>query len=161
MSRSDKFALLGGELHSRPERAPRPIRQEKAPLNQPDLFDYVPPVRKTHLLLEEAPLLTVTNRAFGETERDDGWLYLLLPVEQGWALMEAGLPLDPRSPVSLSERSALPSLFSSLSEEHPETEPLLLRVRKAHVAPFLESDPDMSARLGASCYLLSRQTPIG
>lgn len=111
MSRSDKFALLGGELHSRPERAPRPVRQEKAPLHQPDLFDYVPPVRKTHLLPEEAPLLTVTNRAFGETERDDGWLYLLLPVELGWALIEAGLPLDPRSPISLSERSALPPLF--------------------------------------------------
>lgn len=161
MARADGFPLVGGALHSRRERMPRVTRQEEAPRAQPDLFDYVPPVRRTHLMPEEAPLLVVTTRAFFEKEREDGWLYSLLSAALARSMMEGGLTLDARQPLMFCERPALLSLFAGFAEESAETETTLLRVRRTHIAPWLEDDPDMSARLGAACYLLSRQTPIG
>ncbi|NVN43519.1 hypothetical protein HW537_06335 [Asaia siamensis] len=161
MARADGLPLAGGALHSRRERASRVARPEEAPCAQPDLFDYVPPVRRTHLLPEEAPLLIVTTRAFSEKEREDGWLYSLLPEADALTMMAEGLILDARQPLMFCERPALLPLFAAFSEEPAETGTILLRVRKAHIAPWLEDDPDMSARLGAACYLLSRQIPIG
>ncbi|WP_025841460.1 hypothetical protein [Asaia platycodi] len=161
MARADGFPLVGGALHSRRERMPRVTRQEEAPRAQPDLFDYVPPVRRTHLMPEEAPLLIVTTRAFSEKEREDGWLYSLLPAARALSVMDEGLTLDAREPLMFCERPALLPLFTAADEETAETETTLLRVRRTHIAPWLEDDPDMSARLGAACYLLSRQTPIG
>jgi len=161
MARTDRFPLTGGTVHSRPERASRVPRQETPSQTQPDLFDYEPPILKTHLLPEEAPLLVVTTRVFAEAERPDGWLYILLPAEQGWRLIDNGLKLDAREPLVFCERPALLPLFAAQADEYDKRDMLLLRVRKAHVAPWLDSDPDSSAQLGTSCYLLSRQTPIG
>lgn len=161
MARADGFPLTGGALHSPRERMARATRQEEAPRAQPDLFDYVPPVRRTRLMPEEAPLLIVTTRAFSEKERDDGWLYSLLHAAQARSIMEEGLTLDARAPLMFCERPALLPLFAAAAEEPAENGTTLLRVRRTHIAPWLEDDPDMSARLGAACYLLSRQIPIG
>lgn len=107
MARTDRFPLTGGTVHSRPERASRVPRQEILSQTQPDLFDYEPPILKTHLLPAEAPLLVVTTRVFAEAERPDGWLYTLLPAEQGWRLIDNGLKLDAREPLVFCERPAL------------------------------------------------------
>lgn len=164
MASSGKLPFTDGESRSRP--AARHSRRTPPGLvspdsTQPDLFDYVPPFRRTRLDPEEAPLLLVTTRAFSDREKDDGWLYCLTSAEAGEALLLDGLPLNARHPLLLCARPAVLALLIDHAQTEDGVQVVLLRVRQAHVAPWLENDPDMSARLGASCYLLSRQIPLG
>lgn len=160
-TRPSSLPIAGGSVRSHPPRAERKARQVASPLVQPDLFDYIPPVRRTHLPPEEAPLFVVTTRAFSDRDREDGWLYCLVSRDEGSGMIRLGLPLDPRNPLLLCSRPAVFALLATGAEETGPDDGLLLRVRLAHVAPWLEEDPDMSAQLGASCYLLSRQTALG
>lgn len=160
--RPSSLPISGGSLRSRPERVARPVRQPEGQEDrQPDLFDYDPPIPRTSLSPEEAPLLVVTTRAFTDRDREDGWLYCLVGRHEGETLMQNGLTLDARHPLSFCTRPAVIALLSSQDEENAHVERVLLRVRHPHIAPWLETDPDMSAQLGASCYLLSRQVASG
>ncbi|MFC0500411.1 hypothetical protein [Asaia krungthepensis] len=177
----DKLPLEGGAVHTPPGKPPRQPRARQGASENPrpvsrsgpsgpdrpeaDLFTYVPPERRTHLNPEEAPLLLVSNRAFTEADTTDAWLYLLVGHDEGEELMREGLRLDARAPLLLTERSGVFALLEAQSQDMAddthETPALLLRARKSDLAPWIEADPDMSARLGVACYLLSRQTPSG
>jgi len=177
----DKLPLEGGAAHTRPDRplrqsrarqgtskSPRPVsHSEPSDPDRPeaDLFTYVPPERRTHLNPEEAPLLVVSNRAFTEADTPDAWLYLLVNRDEGEELLREGLRLDARAPLLMTERSGVFALLAAqaedIADDAHETPGLLLRARKSDLTPWIEADPDMSARLGVACYLLSRQTPSG
>ncbi|GBQ12034.1 hypothetical protein [Swaminathania salitolerans] len=174
----------------RRERRTSPSRIPTAGDDQPDLFDPPPPaacpegaagsvpdpdfarprLSPERLSPDEVPLFVATGRQFTENDREDGWLYIVTRPEETAELLQDGLPFCAERGLVLMERPALfPRLafMAAHAAEAQEDEAGdaagwdLLRLRRPLVAPWLETEPDMSARWGAACYLLCGPAPQG
>ncbi|MFT8471461.1 hypothetical protein [Acetobacter persici] len=149
----------------RTARAARPrsegVKKPDPPL-QADLFTSPLPPRprppRTRFDVEELRLSVVPASGFSAQAAPDSWLYLVTDTEDASHLLANGLPLRKIHPPLLTERGGVAHWLMKMTEDPPglfATTPVVLRLRRAMVAGWLEPDPDHSAEFSAPCYLLS------
>lgn len=140
-------------------RSPRPKAEN--PL-QTDLFAHPLPPRpkppRTHLDAEELRLSAVPASGFSPQAAPDSWLYLVEEPDTASQFLTNGLPLRKSHPILLTERGGVAHWLTKMTDDPPglfATTPVVLRLRRAMVAEWLEPDPDHTAEFSAPCYLLS------